>query len=248
MAPLLAAVAGFVDVVSYVSLNVFTAHMSGNSARLGVYLGRGAYHGVLIAAFAVGVFVASIVVGTSLMDILVRRRTRAPEATLLVAQAALLLIFAVAGGAGASHGLVPHAPAIRFYGLVACAVTAIGLQTSCLQRVSGQTVRTTYISGMLTTLADEIATIAVARGGPKEQRQPSYLLGELAMPRGGAAGYRIALLAAIWLAYLAGAVGGAFAQRSWQLASLAIPVGILVLVAAASYASADRPVPHGAGS
>ena len=58
-APALAAVAGFVDVVSYISLNVFTAHMSGNSARLGVYLSRGAYHDVLVAAFAVGVFVWS---------------------------------------------------------------------------------------------------------------------------------------------------------------------------------------------
>lgn len=240
-APALAGVAGFVDVVSYVSLNVFTAHMSGNSARLGVYLGRGAYHDVLVAAFAIGVFIVSIVLGTCLMEILVRRGNRAPEATLVVAQAVLLGIFAAVGAAGAVHGLVPHAPAVRFYGLVACAVTAIGLQTSCLQRVSGRTVRTTYVSGMLTSLADEVATLTVVRSSARRDPRPSYLLDELEMKRGSAAVQRIMLLAAIWLAYAAGAVGGAFAQRSWQMRSLLIPIGVLVAVAATSYAISRGP-------
>lgn len=238
--PALALTAGYVDAVGYLTFNVFTAHMSGNSARLGVYLGRVDAHDALVAAFAVGVFVASIVAGTVVMEIGTERHRTAMSGVLLVTEAALLVIFAVVAGLGEVHGHLPARPASRFYGLVACAVTAIGLQTASLQRLSGQPVRTTFVSGMLTTLADEVvATFALGDG-----RQPrrSYVGDELGLRAESSRRSRMALLASIWLAYVAGATFGTMTDLAWNLACLAIPV--VVLLGAAAAVTADRRGPR----
>jgi uncharacterized membrane protein YoaK (UPF0700 family) len=246
LAPALAAVAGYVDAVGYLSLNVFTAHMSGNSARLGVYFAHHGFHDALVVAVAVGVFVASIAVGALVMEVGTRAGWPAVDSILLIIEAVLLGVFTVIGGFAQVHGAVPARPAARFYGLVACAVTAIGLQTASLQRISGQTVRTTYVSGMLTGLADEVVAVAVARR--VRPGRASYLRDELGMRKETASGRRMLLIMSIWFAYVAGATGGALLHQVWQLDSLALPTAVLIVLAAAAWrmrtvaaTSPDRP-------
>jgi uncharacterized membrane protein YoaK (UPF0700 family) len=217
--------------VSYLSLNVFTAHMSGNSARLGVYLGHHGWHDAFVVIFAVGVFLVSIAAGTLIMELGARAGWAHADAVLLLGEAVLLAVFAVIGQLSQVDGRVPAAPAIRFYGLVGGAVCAIGLQTASLQRMSGQTVRTTYVSGMLTTLADEVVAVAMQRRPPRGKA--SYVVDELGM-RDARQTARIGLIVLIWVGYISGATGGAFLHSSWQLTSLAVPVVALIVLAAAS--------------
>jgi uncharacterized membrane protein YoaK (UPF0700 family) len=53
-------------------------------------------------------------------------------------------------------------------------------------------------------------------------------------------GARISLIGAIWLGYVGGATGGALLDSAWHLGSLALPIGLLVVLAAMSVTTARR--------
>ena len=75
LAVALAWVAGYVDAVGYILLfGLFTAHMSGNTVRLGVDLGRGDASEALARAVPIGVFVIGVALGTLLVELAARDR------------------------------------------------------------------------------------------------------------------------------------------------------------------------------
>lgn len=226
----LAATAGFVDAAGFVALDLFSAHMSGNSARLGVYVGGGLFVRAAPSAFAIAVFVASIAAGTAAIELMVRAGYRWATTTVLAVEVLLLVILAAAGGAVAIHGSIPQSRPALYYPLAAAAVIAMGLQTSTLQRVSGRIVRTTYVSGMLTSLAEETVALVLGPAGDGAGSERSYIEGELGIHPGPASRRRIALIAAIWSAYVVGAVTGGFLERQIHLAALAVPCALLALV------------------
>lgn len=230
LAVTLAGVAGFIDAVGYLTLDLFTAHMSGNSTRLGVYLGSGVVLRAAPALFAVALFVIAITVGTILMEAGTRAALRSPSALVIGIEAGLLVAFAVLGGLAATHGQVARRDTATYYGLAALAVIAMGLQTSTLQQISGRTVRTTYVSGMLTQLSDELAGLLLR--GPLQRNQPSYLRAEVGVQPGQPSGRRIGLVAGIWCVYAAGGILGGYLQHRWQLRCVAIPIALLLVVAA----------------
>lgn len=217
---MLAGVAGFVDVVGYLTLHrLFVAHMSGNTARLGVALGHGHLGAALPYAVAIGAFVAGILLGALAHELDAR------GGLALALEIALLVAFMVYGSTQAdAHGSVQGRSLAGYYLLAALVVVALGFQTSALSCVSGQRVRTTYISGVLTNMAQALARWALAgRAAPEE------VAGRRAAGRS-----RAALLAGIALVYLAGASAGSFAQHRVQLWSLAAPIVALLVVASAS--------------
>lgn len=229
IAVVLAAAAGFVDAAGFVALDLFSAHMSGNSARLGVYLGDGLLVRAAPSAFAVAVFVASIVAGTTAMEILTRGGRHSPASAVLGAEILSLVVLAAAGGAVAVDGRIPHTPAGVYYPFAALAVVAMGLQTVALQRISGRTVRTTYVSGMLTNLAEEVAGY-LTRPPRTGSHHGSFIEGELGMSPGPASRKRIRLILGIWFAYVAGAVLGGYLERHIHFACFAIPSALIAAV------------------
>ena len=185
----LAAVAGFVDVVGYLTLNhLFSAHMTGNASKLGVALGHGTLGDALPMAVALVLFAAGIAVGTVLVD------ARRPAAA-LVLQGALIAAFMAIVGRG-EH---------PYYVLEACSTSALGLQTAALTQIGGTTIRTSYVSGVLTNLTQGL--VRRARGERCERR--------------------LWLLAAILLAYLVGATVGSVTLHDLHIWCLAIPLALL---------------------
>jgi len=205
LALVLAAVAGFVDVVGYLTLHhLFTAHMTGNTSKLGVALGHGNLSSALPLAVVPFLFMAGIASGTVLVD--AGRRWAA-----LAVQAALVAAYMAYGSTVVRHGTVPDHTAAGFYALAALATVALGLQTAALTEVQGATIRTSYISGVLT----HIAQSAVRRAGRGDRDDRPLLL-----------------LAGVCLAYLAGATLGSYTLGRIAVWCLAIPLGVLVAVAA----------------
>jgi uncharacterized membrane protein YoaK (UPF0700 family) len=244
LALMLALVAGCIDAVGYmVLLKVFTAHMSGNSAASAVYTGEGKGSEAFHRAFPIPLFLLGVAAGAALSETLARRGLRRIFTVAVALEAALLLVFLLCGGSALRDGIIPEDPPWRFYLLVALPTLAMGVQNATLRRVGGVTVRTTYISGMLTNFAEQTVqhlfwlrdhwTEHQGRLGAllrQSTQQPSF--------------YRLCLQLGIWLAFLLGAVLGVGATLRWGLLSLAGPIVCLAAVAACDLARPIFPPPE----
>ncbi len=217
LAVVLAAIGGWVDAVGFLTLfGLFTAHLSGNTARLGVALGRGEASAALTYAVPIVVFFSAAVIGVAFLSVR-RAQGRGAMAPLLAVEAALIATFMIVGTIVRDAGdLTPRSTA--YYGLAVLAVAAMGLQTATLRSAAGVPVHTTFITGMVTHLAEAIVS-AVRR----DQRDAS----PRARVYGGLVG-----------AYLVGAVSGSALESTWALWALAVPVAALVAVTATMRATA----------
>lgn len=226
-APLLAAVAGTVDAVGYLTLlHVFTAHMSGNSDAFGAELGRGNWTEVLRRGFPIPVFVLGVALGVLLIEVASRGGIRSTAALLLSIEGALLVAFVGFGGTRFHHDVI-EVSGWRFYGLVALLVVAMGIQNAALQRVRGRTVHTTFVTGMLMDFAHASVASVIwlwdtsrARAASGEHERRPRLFG------------RAGMLAGIWTAYVLGAAGGGFWLGRVGLALLWVPIAVLALIVA----------------
>ncbi|HEU5372118.1 MAG TPA: DUF1275 family protein [Gaiellaceae bacterium] len=199
----LAGTAGFLDVVGYLTLaHLFTAHMTGNTSKLGAALGHGDLGKAVPLALALPLFAAGVAAGTLLVD---ARRARTP----LYVEAALVAAFMAVGVAAGRHGETVSSP-YPYYVLETLATLALGLQTAALTDVEGATIRTSYVSGVLTNLTQGF----VRRVRGARERKP------------------LALLATILAAYLVGALGGALTLRAVSFWCLVAPLAVLLAAAA----------------
>jgi len=236
LAVVLAAVAGFVDVVGYLALfGIFTAHMSGNSAAFGAAAGRGLVTEAALRGLPILFFVAGVAVAGAVIEFLARGGVRSPTAVALSAEVLCLVALMAYAGFGAADE--PRRGTVGFFVLVALAVGAMAIQTATLRRVGGRTVRTTYVTGMLTRLAEGIVNYAFLRLDIRQGRiGPAD--GRLRLR---SARSRILLLAGIWGAYAGGGVLGAVLDGRFRLRSLGVPVAVLVVVVLADVTHPIRP-------
>jgi uncharacterized membrane protein YoaK (UPF0700 family) len=205
LALLLAVIAGFTDVVGYLTLHqVFTAHMTGNTSKLGIALGTANGWAALPLAAAVALFAVGVGAGTLACDL--GRRWQA-----LLGQAILLAAFTAVAASAVRHGSVPDHTLEGFYVLLALATVALGIQTAALTHIDATTVRTSYISGILTQLAQSGARRLAGRRS--ENARPM-------------------LWTALCLCYLGGATLAGRGMESAGTWCLAGPVGLLVWAAA----------------
>lgn len=215
---LLGAVAGFVDGVTFLTLfGLFTANVSGNAARLGVTAGDGAWSASLTRLVPIVVWIV-VVVATV---VFVESRGRGAERELrplLLVEAGLLSVFVVSGTALRDGGdLRPQS--LGFYGLAVVAAFAMGLQTSALRRAGGVGVHTTFVSGMVVHLAEDVA--AAWRGTDP----------------GAAARARMHGIVVVTL--IGGAALGALLLGELELWCVVVPIVTLVVLAWASGTRGD---------
>jgi uncharacterized membrane protein YoaK (UPF0700 family) len=205
----LAAVAGFADVVGYLTLHhLFTAHMTGNASKLGVALGHGDLASAVPLAVAPLLFVVGIAIGTVLLDDCSRR-------LVLLLEAALVAAYMAYGSTVIHHGTVRGHSLSGFYVLAVLATVALGMQSAALTEIDDATVRTTYVSGILTHLGQ--SAVRRLRGAAKKTPQQ-----------------RLWFLAALWAFYIVGATAGSYALAHLDLWCLAFPLAALLGAAAVS--------------
>jgi len=214
----LAAIGGWVDAIGFLTLfGLFTAHLSGNTARLGVAIGQGEGSTALTYAVPIVVFFAGAVLGVAFVTAR-RARGRGAIGPLLAVEAVLVATFMVAGTQLRDAGdLTPRSAA--YYGLAVLAVAAMGLQTAALRHAAGVPVHTTFITGMVTHLAEAIVGVARREEGDASQRAGVY---------GGLVG-----------AYVVGAAAGSALEGAWALWALSVPVAALIGLSAAAHRGAD---------
>ena len=174
-----------------------------------------------------------VAAGTVAAELAARRGVRYVAAVVLTIQALLIAAFMSYGSTLVVRNHAVGRAGSGFYVLAALAVLSMGMQTAALRQLSGRTISTTYVTGVLTSLTQEATNYLfwLHDGGERDQRR-SFLsrvlrLGSRADSRG-----RILLLAAVWLAYAGGATLGSFLDARIELWALAIPLVVLVLAIA----------------
>ncbi|MGH2363869.1 MAG: YoaK family protein [Chloroflexota bacterium] len=231
LAAWLAWIAGATDSVVYLTMfHVFSGHQSGNSIRLGFHLGQGDYAAVLLRAFPIPLFVLGVALGAAFGEQGIRHGTRSRRAAVFMLEAALLVAF-LALGETALHGSGRPADGWRFYLLLALPTLALGVQNATVRRVGQHTVRTTFVTGMLTDMAEGVVEYGYWLVDRLPRRRPavgSLLRTSLRQP----APRRAVLYMAMCLAYVGGAALGGWSQLHWALFALSIPLAGLAVVVA----------------
>lgn len=219
-AVMLASIAGFVDGVGYLVLfHMFTSHMSGNTIASGVQLGLEHWGEALHRGMPLPAFIIGVIAGRFLAEFLCLRGMRAPFAVAFFVEALMLMLFIGCGMSVYRDGGLHPGSEVVFYLLAALPALAMGVQNATVRRVGGQTVRTSYITGALTDIAEGVVDHLYARTAGRAcapQAAPGHLL----------------MLMLLWIGYFGGAVLGALAEQHWQLWCLFFPIGCLFMLAA----------------
>lgn len=198
---MLAAVAGYCDASAFVALlGVFVSHMSGTSTRLAVELGGGAW----VEALPFGIVVCGFFVGAVAGELWLASHPHALR-SLLLAEAGVLLVVAVAGVTAATDGEITVDGLGRIF-LGGLAATAMGSQASAVRKAAGLSVNTTFISGMVAQAAARLAAW-IRRDATARQGLESF---------GG-----------IWLSFVAGGVIGTLAVRAFGIGDLVLAAVVL---------------------
>lgn len=221
---LLAVSAGVVDAVSFMVLHqTFTANMTGNSTELGIAAGLTNLHDLVPLLVAVCTFIGSIAAGTGGIELASRRGLRSAAVPVLLAEAVLIGTFMVAGHFVLRRGSAPD-HGTGFYLLLTVAVVAMGFQTASLTKALGKTIRTTYVSGLITTFSQEIVNLLVPLGAGRA----SYLRDELGLGTRGESLRRVGFHVGVWVSFVGGAVWGGYGVVRWSTWALALPLGAVL--------------------
>lgn len=222
---LLAWIAGFVDALGYLALsNVFTAHMSGNSASLGANLGRGDWHEVMTRGVAIPPFIVGIALGVLVENLARQGQKSARLAPAFGLELVFLLVYMCIDHLRGPIAVPSGTPV--FFVLVALLALAMGVQSATLRRAGSTKVRTTFISGMLTNMTENGVNYLLSEwrkwsGRPLDETGPGQPFGLLAVKFG-----------LIFFSFLIGGVCGGFGQAAWgSIALLAPMAGLAILIA-----------------
>ncbi|HEY9180657.1 MAG TPA: YoaK family protein [Candidatus Baltobacteraceae bacterium] len=201
----MAAIAGSVDGIGYLLLyHVFTSHMSGNTVEMMIQVAGGNAHEAWRHLEPVVVFFFGIVGGVTLTDILLARRVTRIFAVVASLEFVLLVVFL----------LLAH-PAQQW--MVVWPASAMGVQNAMLRRVGHHSVRTTFITGMLTNTAQGL--VETVRALYRRSDETAQKFSDFAFYGG------------IWLCFAAGGIFAAFIEMRRGPIALLLPLsGLAVLI------------------
>lgn len=218
----LAWTAGMVDAVGFLNLaHLFTTHMSGNSAATGAYLGQGNWREMSRRVFPIPLFVVGVASGGWLTEVAIVRRARSVFLLPLLLEEAVLAAYLIAGIFAGPAGGGP-----MFYVLAALPSFAMGVQNATLKRVGHRTVRTTYVTGMLTNFADGIVAYIFWR---LEQARGQADSEHSIVPKPESLGHAF-LFGGIWLLFVLGAGFASWLDTRWRYYTLLLPIGGVLFV------------------
>lgn len=231
VALLLTFVAGSVDVIGFLTLHhVFTAHVSGTTAHLGIDLACHEWNEAAIAATVVAAFLLGSVVGRVIIEIGAQVSFRKIASVTLAIEALLLAAFVTEMQTGVhASGTFSLQRLCWLLGALGC---AMGLQTATLTRIGPLTIHTTFVTGMLNKLSQLIShllfeTYSLHRVSPT--RKAHYL----ALRKTSAA--QTTFIAGLWLLYLSGALVGAFLDKHFGPPALYMGVALLACAIAVDW-------------
>ncbi|WP_134773789.1 YoaK family protein [Ornithinimicrobium flavum] len=224
LAYLLAWVAGVLNSVGFVAVGFYTSHMTGLVALVADRLVLGGLTVVLMGLVAITSFVLGAM-ACALQFNWARRRLRHDRfALVLLVEAVLVLIV---GGLAESVTW-----AHREWLIVAVLGFVMGQQNALITKVSGATIRTTHVTGMVTDIGIELGKMAY----PRRPADPDPVRGDLP---------KLLMLATIVGLFFVGGVLGALGFLALGFPVLLVPAVLLLGVSVPPlFAGGNRPWKH----
>ena len=221
---LLSAAAGCIDALSYLGLgHVFTANMTGNTVLLGIALGQMQGEEALRGGAALAGFVLGVAGGAAIAERKLEGRCVWPRAVTWILTFELVVMVAFASGFYLAGG-EPVGEAR--YVLITLSAVAMGAQSTAVRSLGVGGVATTYVTGTLTNLTEQVVsrlwwTLSSTERGEQRPERASSSERALLIP------------AQVWLVYGLGAVVGGAAMLWWSSAATVwVPVVLVALVVA----------------
>ncbi len=212
----LSGVGGCVDAIGVLTLGgLFVAHMSGNSASLGAAFGHGDWRMGWPHLFAVPLFLLGLFLGYVWI---LRDPTYRRCAFILLSEATLLALFFFQLGLGG----FPERNTLAYFLFATPPLIAMGLQNATLREVGRSAFASTYVTGVLDTLAKSAALMFSAGS---ERRS---------------AGLAARRAAGLWLCYVLGALSGSAGLLLFRSAVLLLPITVLLAVAGRFFFTGHR--------
>jgi uncharacterized membrane protein YoaK (UPF0700 family) len=224
-------IAGITDVVGFLTLHhVFTAHVSGTTAHLGIDVVGRRWSEVAIAATVVGAFLLGSVMGRVIIEIGAQTRFRRIASITFAVEAFLLILFVI----DSQTAVVPSSEAslVRVAWLLGSLGCAMGIQTATVTRIGSLTIHTTFVTGMINKLAQLLSHILFE----------TYYLHRVELHR--QAHYRglrdstasqAVFIAGIWIVFLSGCVAGTALDARFGPSALYLAVFMLACVVATDW-------------
>lgn len=228
---LLSWVGGSVDAIGFLVLfHMFVAHMSGNSAALGAYMGQGNWNLAFHHFFPIPVFVVGIAAGRILNEESLRGGLRSSYSLVLGLEALLLFLFMILGMQSMADVYIQSAPAWKFYLLASLPLLSMGLQNATIRRIGSYSLHTTYVTGVLNSLAEEGVRFIYWLRDHTRGRSIGRIAKVLRVSTRQDSFRYSFLSGCMWSSYIIGAIVGSLAKYWWNLASILLPVGALVFL------------------
>lgn len=211
----LAFVAGAANAGAFLSVGVYTSHMTGIVSSLADYLAMGEIALALAACGAVVMFLLGAVTSAIMINFARRRALRSQFALPLLLEACLFLLFGLLGSTlAAFDGLIIPATV-----MLLC--FTMGLQNAVITKISGSVVRTTHLTGVITDLGIELGKLIYWN------RQSNTSAPAVTADRD-----RMATLSVLVMTFLIGGVVGALGfKRIGFLATIPLAVILMALSA-----------------
>ena len=218
---LLSAAAGCVDALSYLGLGqVFTANMTGNTVLFGIALGQAKGEEALGGGVALAGFVLGVAGGAIITEGKIEGRSVWPRVVTVALAFELVVMVAFAVGFCLTGG-VPTGGAR--YVIIALSALAMGVQSTAVRSLGVGGVASTYITGTLTSLSEQVVS-------KMRSQLPSRGSGEQSAKQRTTPNRNPAILACVWIVYGLGALVSGAAMLRWPMGTVFVPVVLVALV------------------
>lgn len=238
--------AGLVDVVGYMTLyKAFVAHMTGNTVS-SVMHGMAhnwtelLHRGTPIPAFFAGLLAAEVA-----LEAAKRGRRKHVASHALAIEALCLAAFLGFGwwilGGGPKTAAEPTTG--QFVLLVSLIAVAMGVQSAALRKIGALTIFTTFMTGTLTKLAQDLSEYLFWLRDRTRGRVAKRLGPALRLSMRQESFQSVVLLALLYFSYGAGAMLGVFGFHHWGVGIAAAPLMLVLLTIGVDLIRPMSPVP-----
>ena len=235
--------AGLADVVGYLALfHAFVSHMTGNTVATVLHSAQRNWAEVLHRGIPIPAFFLGLLAGEVTLESAKRRRRTHIASRALAIEAACLAAFLVLGLVRFGTESPIRGPSTAmFVVLVTFIAVAMGVQSASLRKVGALTMFTTFMTGTLTKLAEDLSEYLFWLRD--RTRGPRRVALALRLSPRQESFQAVVFLSCLYVSYALGALAGAEGFARWGVAIAAAPLVIVVSTIGVDLVRPISPVP-----